>query len=78
MNKNLWINIVKEPLEKTIDLAKLFCTLHLTNTYLFTPAYVIGPSMMPEYDFNGEVLTKHSDWRDLQFVICASSASNLI
>lgn len=45
MNKNLWINIVKERLEKTIDLAKLFWTLHLTNTYLFTPAYVTIPSL---------------------------------
>ncbi|KAL8091002.1 hypothetical protein AgCh_040185 [Apium graveolens] len=53
MNTNLWSNIVKEAFDKTLVLAKFFCTLHLTNTYIFTPAYVTGPSMIPTFKITG-------------------------
>ncbi|XP_074359168.1 mitochondrial ATP-independent inner membrane protease subunit 1a-like [Apium graveolens] len=53
MNTNLWSNIVKEAFDKTLVLAKFFCTLHLTNTYIFTPAYVTGPSMIPTLKITG-------------------------
>ncbi|KAL8090985.1 hypothetical protein AgCh_040168 [Apium graveolens] len=53
MNTTLWTYIVKEAFDKTLVLAKFFCTLHLTNTYLLTPAYVTGPSMIPTFEITG-------------------------
>ncbi|XP_074358408.1 mitochondrial ATP-independent inner membrane protease subunit 1a-like isoform X1 [Apium graveolens] len=53
MNTTLWTYIVKEAFDKTLVLAKFFCTLHLTNTYLLTPAYVTGSSMIPTFEITG-------------------------
>ncbi|KAL8103480.1 mitochondrial ATP-independent inner membrane protease subunit 1a-like [Apium graveolens] len=54
MNTKLWSNIVKEALDKTLLVGKFFCALHVTNTYLFTPAYVFGPSMLPTFNISGD------------------------
>ncbi|KAL3833617.1 hypothetical protein ACJIZ3_008353 [Penstemon smallii] len=38
---------VKESFHQTLRVLKFFCCLHVTNTYICTPAYLVGPSMLP-------------------------------
>ncbi|WOH12000.1 hypothetical protein DCAR_0831496 [Daucus carota subsp. sativus] len=54
MNSKLWSDLVKEAFDKTLIVTKFFCALHLTTTYVFTPAYVFGPSMLPTFNISGD------------------------
>ncbi|KAK1378479.1 Mitochondrial inner membrane protease subunit 1 [Heracleum sosnowskyi] len=56
MNTNVWTNIVKEALDKTLLVGKFFCALHVTKTYLLTPAHLYGPSMLPTINIYGDVV----------------------
>ncbi|KAH6773553.1 Peptidase S24/S26A/S26B/S26C family protein [Perilla frutescens var. hirtella] len=41
---------VKEALQKTAGVAKAFCFLHVTNTYLCSVVTLWGPSMLPTFN----------------------------
>ncbi|XP_071716050.1 mitochondrial ATP-independent inner membrane protease subunit 1a-like [Rutidosis leptorrhynchoides] len=51
-----WAFIVKEALDKSIVVAKFFCALHVTNTYLVSPVLVHGPSMLPTFNMTNEIV----------------------
>ncbi|KAL4627470.1 hypothetical protein ACB092_05G168000 [Castanea dentata] len=48
-------SIVKEASGKTLAVAKFFCVLHITNTYLCTFALAYGPSMIPTFNLTGDM-----------------------
>ncbi|KAL8139676.1 hypothetical protein V2J09_005697 [Rumex salicifolius] len=48
--------IAKEVAERTFIVAKFLSLLHITNTYLCTPTLVYGQSMLPTFNFRGDVL----------------------
>ncbi|KAJ7947277.1 mitochondrial inner membrane protease subunit 1-like [Quillaja saponaria] len=49
-------SIVKEGLDQVIFVAKLFCGLHVTNTYLCSIALSYGPSMLPTISLDNSLL----------------------
>ncbi|XP_057540305.1 mitochondrial ATP-independent inner membrane protease subunit 1a isoform X2 [Amaranthus tricolor] len=49
-------SIAKETVERTIIIARFLCLLHVTDTYLFSPNLVHGPSMLPTLNMRGDVL----------------------
>ncbi|KAJ9565566.1 hypothetical protein OSB04_001532 [Centaurea solstitialis] len=51
-----WAFILKDALDKTFLVAKCFCALHVTNTYLCSPGLVLGPSMLPTFGLSGELV----------------------
>ncbi|KAI3495592.1 hypothetical protein L1887_37937 [Cichorium endivia] len=51
-----WAFLVKEALDKSFLVAKFFCAIHVTDTYLFSTALVHGPSMLPTFNLNGEIV----------------------
>ncbi|XP_061362316.1 mitochondrial ATP-independent inner membrane protease subunit 1b-like isoform X2 [Gastrolobium bilobum] len=51
---------IKEAWEKTFSIAKVFCCLHITNTYLITPVQTYGPSMLPTIDLTANVFFAES------------------
>ncbi|KAK9085133.1 hypothetical protein Sjap_025544 [Stephania japonica] len=51
-----WKTIAKEALNRTLPLTNLLCCLHITNTYLLTPALVVGPSMLPTFSLAGDLV----------------------
>ncbi|KAK9089420.1 hypothetical protein Scep_028502 [Stephania cephalantha] len=51
-----WKTIAKEALNRTLPFTNLLCCLHITNTYLFTPALVVGPSMVPTFSLTGDLV----------------------
>ncbi|CAK9181730.1 unnamed protein product [Ilex paraguariensis] len=55
-NVNQWTTTLKEALDRTLLIAKFLCALHVTNTYLFTPALVYGPSMLPTFHLTGDLV----------------------
>ncbi|XP_059665062.1 mitochondrial ATP-independent inner membrane protease subunit 1a-like [Cornus florida] len=55
-NLKQWANIAKEALDQTVLVAKFFCGLHITNTYLCTTAMVYGPSMLPTFNLIGDLV----------------------
>uniref|UniRef100_A0A5B6ZYK7 Peptidase S26 domain-containing protein n=2 Tax=Davidia involucrata TaxID=16924 RepID=A0A5B6ZYK7_DAVIN len=51
-----WTTIAKEAVDQTFLVAKFFCALHVTITYLCTPALVHGPSMLPTFNLTGDLI----------------------
>ncbi|KAI3824639.1 hypothetical protein L1987_06105 [Smallanthus sonchifolius] len=51
-----WAFIVKEALDKSFLVAKFFCAVHVTNTYLCSTALVQGPSMLPTFNLTNEIV----------------------
>ncbi|CAO2833274.1 unnamed protein product [Amaranthus hypochondriacus] len=49
-------SIAKETVDRTIIIARFLCLLHVTDTYLFSPILVHGPSMLPTLNMRGDVL----------------------
>ncbi|RZC77220.1 hypothetical protein C5167_001385 [Papaver somniferum] len=47
------IDIAKEAFDRTFLVGKLLCFLHVTNTYICSPALVYGPSMLPTFSLTG-------------------------
>ncbi|KAI3888076.1 hypothetical protein MKX03_010675 [Papaver bracteatum] len=47
-------SIVKEAFDTTLLAGKLFCVLHVTNTYICTPLLGHGPSMLPTLNLTGD------------------------
>ncbi|XP_022857711.1 mitochondrial inner membrane protease subunit 1-like [Olea europaea var. sylvestris] len=47
---------VKEALQQTLRVTKFFCFLHVTNTYICTFAWGMGPSMLPTINLYGNLL----------------------
>ncbi|KAL5731865.1 hypothetical protein ACHQM5_004553 [Ranunculus cassubicifolius] len=50
-----WKSFTKEALDRSTIVAKFFCILHVTNTYICSTTQVIGPSMFPTLNHNGDV-----------------------
>lgn len=48
--------IFKEAFDQTLRVAKFFCCLHVTNTYLCSFAIAQGPSMLPTFNLTGNVV----------------------
>ncbi|TYK13270.1 mitochondrial inner membrane protease subunit 1-like [Cucumis melo var. makuwa] len=46
--------IVNEALAGTIFVGKLFCGLHVANTYICTATFTYGPSMIPTLNLTGD------------------------
>ncbi|XP_052179485.1 mitochondrial inner membrane protease subunit 1-like isoform X2 [Diospyros lotus] len=55
-NLQAWMIIVKEGLDVTLMVAKFFCALHVTRTYIFTPALTPGPSMLPTFSSTSDLV----------------------
>ncbi|XP_024961811.1 mitochondrial inner membrane protease subunit 1-like isoform X1 [Cynara cardunculus var. scolymus] len=55
-----WALIVKEALDKSFLVAKFFCAVHVTSTYLCSTALVYGPSMLPTFNLSGEIVLLES------------------
>ncbi|XP_071691885.1 mitochondrial ATP-independent inner membrane protease subunit 1a [Rutidosis leptorrhynchoides] len=57
---NLWLSkftgIAKESIGRAAVFAKFLCLLHVTNTYIFSPTLVYGPSMLPTLNLTGDVV----------------------
>ncbi|XP_076901735.1 mitochondrial ATP-independent inner membrane protease subunit 1a-like isoform X2 [Bidens hawaiensis] len=51
-----WAFLVKEALDKSFLVAKFFCAVHVTNTYLGSTAVVYGPSMLPTFSLNNDLV----------------------
>ncbi|KAK9688699.1 hypothetical protein RND81_09G004800 [Saponaria officinalis] len=51
-----WRNIAKETATRSFLVAKFLCLLHVTDTYLFSPSIVYGPSMLPTLNMRGDVV----------------------
>ncbi|KAJ4980737.1 hypothetical protein NE237_031574 [Protea cynaroides] len=51
-----WKSIAKEAMDRTLIVAKFFCILHVTNTYICSPCHVHGPSMLPTLNITGDVI----------------------
>ncbi|KAL2943408.1 Mitochondrial inner membrane protease subunit 1 [Bienertia sinuspersici] len=51
-----WRSIAKEAADRTVIVAKFLCLFHVTETYLFSPTLVYGPSMLPTLNMRGDVL----------------------
>ncbi|XP_021773935.1 mitochondrial inner membrane protease subunit 1-like [Chenopodium quinoa] len=51
-----WRNIAKEAVNRTIIIAKFLSLFHITETYIFSPTIVYGPSMLPTLNIRGDVL----------------------
>ncbi|XP_073279593.1 mitochondrial ATP-independent inner membrane protease subunit 1a-like [Primulina huaijiensis] len=47
---------VKEGLQQSLRVAKFFCCVHVTNAYLCTFAYTVGPSMLPTFNLQGNLV----------------------
>ncbi|KAK2985752.1 hypothetical protein RJ640_025760, partial [Escallonia rubra] len=56
MSFQQWSALVKEGFNVTSFVATYFCFLHVTNTYLFTHAWVYGPSMLPTFSVTGNLV----------------------
>ncbi|KAI3986469.1 hypothetical protein MKX01_037751 [Papaver californicum] len=58
--RNLWkengIEIVKEAFDRTVLVGKFLCFLHVTNTYICSPTFAVGPSMLPTLSIRGDLL----------------------
>lgn len=55
-NLRAWSSLVKEGFEKSLWVGKLFCWLHVTNTYVCTAALTYGPSMVPTLNVWGDLV----------------------
>nr|XP_027086277.1 mitochondrial inner membrane protease subunit 1-like isoform X2 [Coffea arabica] len=51
-----WIPTVKDAFDRTLMVAKFFCSLHVTNTFLCTCALAMGPSMLPTLNLTGSLV----------------------
>ncbi|KAE9620844.1 hypothetical protein Lal_00019168 [Lupinus albus] len=51
----LFRSFIKEGWEKATFVAKFFCFLHVTDTYLVSPVQTFGPSMLPSIDLTENV-----------------------
>ncbi|KAI3716210.1 hypothetical protein L6452_23386 [Arctium lappa] len=51
-----WTSIAKESANRAAIFAKFLCLLHVTNTYIFSPILVYGPSMLPTLNLTGDVV----------------------
>nr|GEY68209.1 mitochondrial inner membrane protease subunit 1 [Tanacetum cinerariifolium] len=49
-----WAFIVKDALDKSFLVAKFFCAIHVTNTYVCSTALVHGPSMLPTFNLTNQ------------------------
>ncbi|KAK7256960.1 hypothetical protein RIF29_30591 [Crotalaria pallida] len=54
-NLGLFGSFIKEGWEKAFFVAKFFCVLHVTGTYLVNPVQTYGPSMLPAIDLTPSV-----------------------
>ncbi|KAI3898588.1 hypothetical protein MKW92_015893 [Papaver armeniacum] len=54
--KGKGIEIAKEAFDRTFLVGKLLCFLHVTNTYICSPALVYGPSMLPTFSLTGDLV----------------------
>nr|XP_043626291.1 mitochondrial inner membrane protease subunit 1 [Erigeron canadensis] len=56
----LWLGrfsgLAKESINRAAIFAKFLCLLHVTNTYIFSPTLVYGPSMLPTLNLTGDVV----------------------
>ncbi|KAF5778306.1 putative signal peptidase I [Helianthus annuus] len=55
-NLTKWSAIAKQSFDRAAIVAKFLCLLHVTNTYIFSPTLVYGPSMLPTLNLTGDVL----------------------
>ncbi|KAK1414357.1 hypothetical protein QVD17_30101 [Tagetes erecta] len=51
-----WTTIAKQSIDRAAIVAKFLCLLHVTNTYIFSPTLVYGPSMLPTLNLTGDVV----------------------
>ncbi|PWA87099.1 peptidase S24/S26A/S26B/S26C family protein [Artemisia annua] len=49
-------SIARESAGRAALFAKFLCLLHVTNTYIFSPTLVYGPSMLPTLNLTGDVV----------------------
>ncbi|XP_026439834.1 mitochondrial inner membrane protease subunit 1-like [Papaver somniferum] len=54
--KGKGLEIAKEAIDRTFLVGKLLCFLHVTNTYICSPALVYGPSMLPTFSLTGDLV----------------------
>ncbi|VFQ81571.1 unnamed protein product [Cuscuta campestris] len=53
-NLQKWTPLIKEAFLQTFRVAKFFCAVHVTNTYICTFALTRGPSMLPTFNLTGD------------------------
>ncbi|KAH7847858.1 hypothetical protein Vadar_030991 [Vaccinium darrowii] len=51
-----FLTIAKEGLDQSFMVAKFFCFLHVTNTYICSPVLPEGPSMLPTFSLTGDLV----------------------
>ncbi|XP_047965532.1 mitochondrial inner membrane protease subunit 1 [Salvia hispanica] len=51
-----WKSASKDVLSHSVLFAQFISLLHITDTYIFSPILVYGPSMLPTLNFTGDVL----------------------
>ncbi|CAM8994788.1 unnamed protein product [Rhodiola kirilowii] len=54
-----WQNLRRfsaDAFEPVVNVARFFCVLHITNSYLVTPALAEGPSMLPTINLTGDFI----------------------
>ncbi|XP_042027378.1 mitochondrial inner membrane protease subunit 1-like [Salvia splendens] len=51
-----WKSAAKDVLSHSVLFAQFISLLHITDTYICSPALVYGPSMLPTLNFTGDVL----------------------
>ncbi|XP_019169806.1 PREDICTED: mitochondrial inner membrane protease subunit 1-like [Ipomoea nil] len=53
-NLQKWTPLIKEAFLQSFRVAKFFCAIHITNTYVCTFAMTRGPSMLPTFNLTGD------------------------
>nr|GMD05348.1 mitochondrial inner membrane protease subunit 1-like [Ipomoea batatas] len=53
-NLQKWTPLIKEAFLQSFRVAKFFCAIHITNTYVCTFALTRGPSMLPTFNLTGD------------------------
>ncbi|KAK3011376.1 hypothetical protein RJ639_012446, partial [Escallonia herrerae] len=51
-----WKTLAKAAIELAAIVAKFICLYHVTDSYLFSPTIVSGPSMLPTLNMTGDVI----------------------